>query len=551
MHPPIPRRARRHALALPLALLVAGSAALARPSAAQTDAQRDSLVQIAEALRALRQPPAADGVPDYAPAALARWRSGLDALRTRHAALNAGGWSVADRIDHILVRTQLDAFDFEMRVLRPWARDPGHWVDLMARVPYTAFPLTAEGRTRLERQLRAVPRTITEARRQLTEPAGELAGIAHVHLTRSDGVNQGEPRRDPPPEGIIGWYEDLRTRAAQQDAALTPLADSALAALRDFANWLATERPRMQAPAHIGLDDYAWYLRHVRLVPLDVAQVRLIGEREIARARSLLAFDRHRYRALPPLVPVTTADEHERRTREAETHIRTFTQRERLLTIPDDIPPQYETDAFFIDRGAWGGARHFWEELTYRDPLNNHIHASIPGHRFDGALQRRHPRPIRRTFSDGARAEGWAFYIEEMYVHTGLLDDRPKGRELFWIAQLKRAARIHAELRMQTGEWTLDDAIAYLVREVPLMEENLARYDLAIYLRRPAYGMNYTIGKAQLEQLLADRQRQLGEAFDLGAFHDAFLAAGSIPISLIRWELTGLDDELRALGVLP
>jgi hypothetical protein len=38
-----------------------------------------------------------------------------------------------------------------------------------------------------------------------------------------------------------------------------------------------------------------------------------------------------------------------------------------------------------------------------------------------------------------------------MYVHTGLLDDRPKGRELFWIAQLKRAARIHAELRMQTG----------------------------------------------------------------------------------------------------
>jgi len=89
------------------------------------------------------------------------------------------------------------------------------------------------------------------------------------------------------------------------------------------------------------------------------------------------------------------------------------------------------------------------------------------------------------------------------------------------------------------------------VREVPLMEENLARYDLAIYLRRPAYGMNYTIGKAQLEQLLADRQRQLGNAFDLGAFHDAFLAAGPIPIALIRWELTGLDDELRALGVLP
>ena len=544
---PIPTRRCLRALAL----LVVATALPPGTAAAQSDAQRDSLVQLAEALRTLRQPQTEGGVPVYSPEALGRWRTGLDALRARHAALNAGAWSVADRVDYILVRTQLDAFDFELRVLRPWARDPGHWVDLLARTPYTGVPLTAEGRTRLTQQLRAVPRTIAAARRQLTEPAGELAGIAHFHLTRSDGVNQGEPRRDPPPAGIIGWYEDLRARLAQHDAALVPLADSALTALRGYASWLAAERPRMTAPAHIGLDDYAWYLRHVRLVPLNVEQVRLIGEREIARARSLLAFDRHKYRALPPIVPVTTAEEHERRTREAETHIRTFTQREKLLTIPNDIPPQYETDAFFIDRSAWGGARHFWEELTYRDPLNNHVHASIPGHRFDGALQRRHPRPIRRAFSDGTRAEGWAFYIEEMYLHTGLLDDRPKGRELFWIAQLKRAARIHAELRMQTGEWTLDDAIKYLVREVPLMEENLARYDLAIYLRRPAYGMNYTIGKAQLEQLLADRQRQLGNTFDLGAFHDAFLAAGPIPIALIRWELTGLDDEVRALGVLP
>lgn len=542
-------RPRRHLRAL--AFLVAATALPRGTAAAQSDAQRDSLVQLAEALRTLRQPQMEGGVPVYSPAALGRWRTGLDALRARHAALKAGRWSVADRVDYILVRTQLEAFDFELRVLRPWARDPGHWVDLLARTPYTGVPLTAEGRTRLTQQLRAVPRTLAAARRHLTEPAGELAGIAHFHLTRSDGVNQGEPRRDPPPAGIIGWYEDLRTRLVQHEPALVPLADSSLTALRAFAGWLATERPRMTAPAHIGLDDYAWYLRHVRLVPLNVEQVRLIGEREIARARSLLAFDRHKYRALPPIVPVTTAEEHERRTREAETHIRTFTQREKLLTIPTDIPPQYDTDAFFIDRRAWGGARHFWEELTYRDPLNNHVHASIPGHRFDGALQRRHPRPIRRAFSDGTRAEGWAFYIEEMYLHTGLLDDRPKGRELFWIAQLKRAARIHAELRMQTGEWTLDDAITYLVREVPLMEENLARYDLAIYLRRPAYGMNYTIGKAQLEQLLADRQRQLGNAFDLGAFHDAFLAAGPIPIALIRWELTGLDDELRALGVLP
>ncbi|MCU0648977.1 MAG: DUF885 family protein [Gemmatimonadaceae bacterium] len=320
--------------------------------------------------------------------------------------------------------------------------------------------------------------------------------------------------------------------------------------MRAFRDWLRAEQPRMTAPAHVGLDDYAWYLRHVRLVPWDVAQVRLIGEREIARARTLLAIERHRNRALPDLIPAATAEEHEKRTRAAETWIRDFTTREKLLTIPAEIPPQYETDAFFIDRSAWGGHRHFWDEITYRDPLNNHIHASIPGHRFDGTLQRTNPRPIRRTFSDGTRSEGWAFYIEEMYLQAGLLADRPRTRELFYIAQLKRAARVHAELRMQQGTWGLEQAIDYLNAEVPLMETNLARYDLAIYLRRPAYGMNYTIGKAQMEQLLADRQRQLGDRFVLGAFHDEFLSKGSIPLSLIRWEMTGLDDEMRALGIV-
>ena len=110
---------------------------------------------------------------------------------------------------------------------------------------------------------------------------------------------------------------------------------------------------------------------------------------------------------------------------------------------------------------------------------------------------------------------------------------------------MKRALRIPCELEMQTGKFTLQQAIDHMVREVPLMEPDLARYDLAIYLRRPTYGMNYVMGKLLMENLLNDRARQLGNTFDLGRFHDEFLAAGPIPISLIRWEMTGLDDQVR------
>ena len=94
-------------------------------------------------------------------------------------------------------------------------------------------------------------------------------------------------------------------------------------------------------------------------------------------------------------------------------------------------------------------------------------------------------------------------------------------------------------------EMSLDEAIQYMVDLVPYMEEDLARYDLQIYLRRPAYGMNYTIGMAQIEELLAREAIRLGGDFDLGVFHDTFLSKGMIPIALIGWEMSG-DDEAYA-----
>ena len=58
-------------------------------------------------------------------------------------------------------------------------------------------------------------------------------------------------------------------------------------------------------------------------------------------------------------------------------------------------------------------------------------------------------------------------------------------------------------------------------------------------------GVNDYFGKLQIEALLSERAAQLGDEFDLHAFHDEFLAAGAIPIALIRWEMTGRDDRVR------
>ena len=46
---------------------------------------------------------------------------------------------------------------------------------------------------------------------------------------------------------------------------------------------------------------------------------------------------------------------------------------------------------------------------------------------------------------------------------------------------------------------------------------------------------------------MADRARQLGDTFTPKEFMDEFIGAGLIPMSLIRWQMTGLDDEMKTL----
>jgi uncharacterized protein (DUF885 family) len=90
------------------------------------------------------------------------------------------------------------------------------------------------------------------------------------------------------------------------------------------------------------------------------------------------------------------------------------------------------------------------------------------------------------------------------------------------------------------------EVVDYWLPRVPYLDRNVARVDAEIYLRRPpGYGIGYTIGALQMQRLLADRKRQQGDDFNLQAFHDELMAAGRLPLSLIRWEMTGLDDEVK------
>lgn len=519
-----------------LALFVLSIAVLAP---AQSD--YPSLVALHEEFQKLKTPQATAGVPDYTPTAMRAQQVALGELQKRLDAIDPRAWPVPQQVDYLVVRAQMEELDFHHRVLRPWTRDPGFYVDMLRPVAYAKLPVPPEKLAEFRSQLAAIPVLLDQGRRNLTEGAGELADFALRNLELPDGVGHEQPLRPVSPPGVLGLFDELVFGLEKHHPELVADARRARESVASFHQWLRRERPRMTAGAGVGLENYNWLLKHVRLMTYTADDIARIGDRELERTLAGLALERHRNRLLPKLQPAASEAEYAMKIADADREVREFIRTYEFLTIPDYVG-EMDNNVPWIVRP---GGRNFWEQVQFRDPRPDKVHAGIPGHRFDIAIHERDTRPIRGRYTDSARIEGWGFYLEEGMMNAGLLDGLPRTRELFWIFAAARAVRNRAELHMHTGEWTVAQAIDYMIKNVPFMDRDVARVDCEIYLRTPTYGMSYQMGKLQIERLLADRASQLGGKFQLGEFHDQFLAAGTIPVSLIRWEMTGLDDEVR------
>lgn len=379
------------AVVLAALAVAAGPAALARQGGGY-----DALVALHRDFRAARQVPAVDGLPDYRRETMARREAGLAAFQARLASIDPAGWPRPQRVDWLLVQSEMNDLAFEHAVRRPWSRDPGVYADLVTRIPFTRLPLAADRVDGFRARLRSVPQVVAQARTNLTEGARELVALALCNLEHHDGVGHGHPYREVPPEGTIGWYQDLIAQTDAHHPTLTPDARAALRAVEGFRDWLRASQPRMTAPAGVGRDNLNWYMTYVKRMPFSDRDALTIGDRELHRSGAFLALQRHRNRALPPLDPAASAEEYAARIREADAHIREFIRANDILTVPDYIG-ELSTNVPWMVRP---GGRNFWEEIQYRDPRPDHLHAVIPGHRFDAQVSRRDTRPFRGTYAD-------------------------------------------------------------------------------------------------------------------------------------------------------
>ena len=521
-------------------------------SKAEAQSNHDDLLVLFSDWREFESPPLLDGAPDYTPTQFVARQDDYLALRARLDVFETDQWSIPQQVDWHIVRAEMNGYDFNRRVLQPWVRDPAFYSTLWADrsdVPghegpthhalvelWTYdFPLSDAEQRRLISELRVIPPLMKQARSNLTGNARDLwvTGIRDIRAQRDA-------------------LDELKTMLGDSASdELTDIIDKSSVATEELIAWLEAEADSKTGPSGIGKENYTWYQQNVHLVPLTWEdEVRLL-KRELARAWSSLKLEEQRNRNLPPMVAANNPEEYDAMANEAVNRIMSFLKDKDVVTVADYMEPamRAQTGSFVPQE-----RRNFFAITAHYDPAPLFTHF---WHWFELARMdlEPHESPVRQgallyNIFD-SRNEGTATGVEEMFMHAGLYDDSPRSRELVWILLAQRAARGLGSLYAHANEMTMEEAGSVHMEWTPRgwmkTEKELLIFEQHLYLRQPGYGTSYVTGKYLLERTLADYARQVeqrGEEFQLRHFFDRLNAIDSIPISLGRWEMTGLDDEV-------
>lgn len=525
--------------------------------------------------RAAEQPFSFDDIPrldrakgwaaDWSPATVARRREELTAFedRWRQLGKEAHDRSPAETVDYLLVGSAIARARWELDCVRGWQRNPCFYLDQTLAslfVSLTQPPPFDEARSaEIVGRVQSIAQIIADAEANLTDPAGPLAELS-IHQLQDIGPRLEEMARELRPHLTSG-----------SAARLDPAVQAATRALVGYRGWLQQRLPGMSNNVAVGRDNYVFFLKHVALIPYTPEQLVAKGRQEWERAVALEAYEKNRNSKLPQLTPAKDQATQIAREQRQEQEIRGFLEEKNILTVPAwvqhyrNLPyPDYLAPlaAFGVADDLTGPARlndpatsyiktpspdrGYFDLSTARDPRGIIVHEGMPGHYFQKVMSWTNEDPIRRHYYDSSANEGIGYYAEEMMLQAGLFDDSPRTREIIYNFMRFRALRVEVDVKLSTGEFTIEEAADYFMKTVPL-DRATAMEDATFYASVPGVGISYQTGKLQIMKLLAEARLAQGDKFNLREFHDFVWKNGNVPIALLRYEYLGKTDEIEAL----
>ncbi len=463
------------------------------------------------------------------------------------------------RLDKQLLERRCQHTLLELTELRPLERNPLAYVDLAQSavaelVAEDQVPLPDRARALTARLWKIRP-LLDEARRNLRSTAPELAVRKAVELAQSarsflvETLPKAVQLSDPK------LMDDFR--AANGDASR---------ALDDFAGWLQKDlQPRARGEFALGRDRFMERLRLSEALDPEVTaeQLLALGERELKESRRRYDDAVKQLQVGKPAVDVSKLieDDHgkpddlQREAQAAVEAMVAWVRNNKLVTLPNperprvvDMPPAQWGFAQLSIAGPLDRPR---DAYLYIDPIDKswpdrrkqeHLKAfnrsvmaltlmhEVLGHFLQQERDRRAPTTMQKIALAGTLVEGWPHYVERMMVEQGYGGGDPKLRIAVERSVLLRAGRLVAAVKLHAFGAKLDDVTKLLIDEA-LLEDYQARREAERAALEPMVLVD-TLGRLQIEKL-RDDWRAANAGAPLGAFHDALLGHGSIPVATI------------------
>ena len=493
--------------------------------------------------------------------------------------IDPAGLSAENRINLAIYRPQVENLAAEVRLRAyemPFNSDSSFWSNLsfMARRQMK----TADDYRAYAARLRDVPRHFDQhianmragLARGFTVPRAVLDG-------RDVSIAAVAELKDPEQSAFYAPYRKMPARipAAEQEAlraeARAAIREHVVPAFGTLLTFFRTEyvpkaRTTLAAEAMPGGKDfYAQQIREYTTLDLSAEQIHQIGLEEVARIRAemqevieqtgfkgtfaefltFLRTDPQFYAKTPQQLLDRAAWISKRVDGEVGKFIGTLPRgRFTIVEVPADIAP-------FWTAGR-GGLGTYWlntYDLPSR-PLYNlpalTLHESSPGHSLQAALaQEQGEQPaFRRDNYISAYGEGWALYTEKLGKEMGIYETPYEdfGRLTY---EMWRASRLVIDTGIHHYGWSRDRALAYLRDRTALSEHEITT-EVDRYISWPGQALSYKLGEIAIVGLRARAEAELGERFDIRAFHDAILAEGSVPLPVLEARIGAFIAAARA-----
>jgi len=498
--------------------------------------------------------------PDFSPGALEEYRTKYLEFRNSLRKIPRKHWTRSDSVDYLCLRSAIERVNWELNVLLIPHRNPDFYVHQTIGAIYELLvidsPMTSKRLRNIILRLQSFPKTVKDAKENLTEPSAPFAKIALGHL------------KDVGPKLLEVQKTLTKFQWAQYHKELEAAVKNGIRALEDYRTWLERTLPDMKQRFSCGRNAYTYFLKHIALIPHSPEELLQQGRMEWNRSVAFESFEKTRNQGLAKPELFSSSDEQMAQAKKDEHAIREFLEEKNIMSVPDWLPHYYsqkrpahvepftfigvDVDFTSENRLDQNAARYIPEpnsNLPYfyrtmaQDPRPIIVHEGVPGHYFQLARSWKHENPLRRRFVDSGSIEGIGLYVEELLLQFGLFDDRPHTREILYNFMRLRALRVEIDIQLALGSFSIEQAGAFLAQSVP-MDKETAVSEAGFFAYNPGQAISYQIGKIQIFKFLSDARIKMVEKFSLRNFHDYLIENGNVPISLLRWEYLGLRDEI-------